>query len=230
MEKIKISNELIEKAINYSNFRKNLKIILNKYNKNYDKFTITDNDSFLGYISENLVAAYLTLNNIPIKTWSSQINLPPSLKLKVLNNHNSDFDKSEINLLRNYFYDEWDIKHENITVDIKTAATRHNPIPSWTFAIPVIQANKAGKTHVILTYIIYNKDSKIYKDAKPIECYIWGYIPISDITKCSKSNRNEYKGYDYQIENYITHLSNYNQDLISLFDKKQKVSNSIYNK
>lgn len=218
MIEINISNDLLKKASNYKKFRSNLKFILKKYNKSFDKFTVTDNDSFLGYISETLVSSYLVSNNIPIIQWESEVKLSRDLKLKVLENHNDNFTPDEINTLTSYFYDKWDIKYKDVYADVKTAATSYKPKDTWTFGFPVIQANKKGKTHAILTYVFYDKDPKEYSDANPEKLYIWGYLHISDIKKCDINNKNIDKGYSYQINNHITKLEDYNKNILTLFE------------
>lgn len=220
MEIIYIPDNLIKKAQNYKIFRQNLKKILARHDQNYDKFTVTENDCVLGYISESLVSAYLKLNNIPIITWEDETTLSNSLKLKVINNPDDNFSDVEIRNLKNYFYDKWDLKYGNLTIDVKTAATCYDPKDEWTFAFPVIQANKPGKTHCILTYIQYAEDPKYNSDEPPKKLYIWGYMSIDKVKKYPTSDKNIYKGYNYQILNHITKLKDYNKDIISLFNKE----------
>ena len=44
---------VLHEADRFSIFRKDVKEFLQKYNKVFDKFTTTDHDSYLGYITED---------------------------------------------------------------------------------------------------------------------------------------------------------------------------------
>ena len=208
---LSISKEIIEDAIAFSNFRNVIKNILIKCNLHFDKFTITDRDSFDGFIAEKIFREYLEKNrNISadlIRNWEDEHPIPKEIITKI---HNKlQLSREDLELTKNYFYDKWDLKINKLHVDVKTAATHLEPKEPWTYGIPKIQVEKAGKDIVVLNYLIYDKDPKKFKDAKPVKCVLIGGMSIADIKKCPIKTINDFAGHKYQVENYETKISEY---------------------
>lgn len=73
-----ITKELEQEAEQISSFRSEIKAYLTRFGACYDKFTVTENDTFLGYVSETAISDYL-LNlygeKIEIKRWADEFNM-----------------------------------------------------------------------------------------------------------------------------------------------------------
>jgi hypothetical protein len=210
-----ITEDLIKLANEHSELRKKIKSILKENKLEFDKFTITNRDSFDGFIAESITLLFIkNLNSFTeeeIKLWEDENPLSDNLKRKIKEYPlKREFDKEELSELKRFFYDRWDIKIKTVQVDVKTAATCYNPNSKWTYAVPKIQIEKEGKDYVFLNYVIYDKDPKSNTDAKPIKCVLVGGISVEFIKKnCPITKTNAYAGHDYQIENYETNLSDY---------------------
>ena len=129
----------------------------------------------------------------------------------------------EINVIREYFYDKYDIainnKNKTFYLDVKTAETTYTPNKNWNFLYPVIQANKSDDYFVALTYIIKNDIDKVYTKA-----YIMGAIDYQEIKNSKIQKKGTCTRFDTesQINNYITELKNY-KDLLSYIKNKIEV-------
>lgn len=206
MKTIKITDDMISRANYYQSFRNKVKDKLSKIGRCFDKFTVTDRDTFDGYIAELCVFQYLKQFTNDIVLWKRTISKDLIEKIE----QNIDLNNSEYIEIENYFYDRYDIELcMTARIDVKTAATNLQPNSRWTYGIPVIQVDKDGKDLVVLAYVIYDKDPKKNKDSLPIECLIVGFMDICSIRKMKKSKENLNAGFDYQIENYETLIEDY---------------------
>lgn len=209
-----ISDEMIENAHKYQIFRNQVINILKNNNRYFDKFTVTNRDTFDGYLAEQAIYNYLKNKTNSILFWKRKI--PSKLISKIQSN--SEISELELIAIEDYFYDRYDFELCSTTrIDVKCAATsKEIDINKWTYGLPVVQMNKFGKDVVVLAYIKYNKDPKYNNDSKPIKCIIVGYVSICEIIKCNKSSQNTNANFDYQIENYETKLTQYKslEDLI----------------
>jgi hypothetical protein len=203
-----VSDELQKEANKNAAFRKRIKAYLKKVNRCHDKFTVTDKDSYLGYITEFAVAEYLKRHYgdlIEVRTWTDQFDLRRIQK-------EIDFSvyiDSEIEYIVKYFYDAYDLEiidkatGESIYVDVKTAETQRKPLMSWEFLYPVIQHQRQGKDCVILCYF--------YNTLEENKIILVGYMEESEISKCpiilegQITRRNTVS----QIDNYETKVCEY---------------------
>lgn len=209
MEKIMtVPVELEQKAQEISDFRKRMKAYLSKYGKCYDKFTITENDTFLGYVSEIAIREYMKNNYgdiINVELWSDYFDFD-----RIKNAVDNDIDvKEEIEYVREYFYDKYDLKiiekttQKTIKVDVKTAETCKEPKPTWDFLYPVVQNRREGKDCVILCYY--------YKQNNSNSIILVGYISEKEISQKNILLAGEKTkfGTVNQIDNYETKVTDY---------------------
>jgi len=209
MEEIKISIETkdYEKAEAFSKFREECKTYLTAVGKNWDKFTMVSHDSFIGYITENAIKKYIEskFKGVQVTTWEEQFDL--ELINKIIKEKKTD--ETSVELVRNYFYDTWDLKiaGEKIKIlsDVKTALTKKEPALSWNFLYPVVQAEKTGKDIMILVYYVVSdiKDLRSF-----LKLILVGAITSETIRKCKIIHAGEKTifGTTSQIDNYITEL------------------------
>ena len=210
----------VVKARKYRNFRNRCKTYLKERGHDYDKFTITDNDSTLGYISETIVSEYIekTYNNVKVQKW---IRFFDFYRVKKILDSGSN-DEEDIEYVKNYFYDRYDLEvtvgnNRPIYIDVKTAITKLQPTAEWNFLYPCVQAHKKGKDYSILAYCIANDKDNI-ETLKNI--IIIGFIKEEDIKKneiIEKGVETEH-GTISQIKNYDTHITQY-KDINELFKK-----------
>jgi hypothetical protein len=132
MIEVRVEPELLVKADEFSKFRENCKNYLTRVGMNYDKFTMVKHDSIIGYISEYIVAQYLR-DNLPngfiVSSWMVENDIANIYKAV----NNDDVSKAE--MVKNYFYDKYDIKVTTPTkkqycIDVKTALTAKEPSKS----------------------------------------------------------------------------------------------------
>lgn len=212
-KEISVTEDLINEAKGFAIFRNKIKSVLSRFNLNYDKFTITKRDAFDGFIAEKTFVYFLekdyNLRSEQILRWIDANPLTANMIDKINNNSEDVFSEGELETLKKYFYDKWDLRINDINIDIKTAATHLIPQGFWTYGIPKIQIEKAGKDYIVLNYLIYNKNPKIYPDAKPVKCILIGCISVQDVKKYPITTSNEAAGHDYQVKNYETKISDY---------------------
>lgn len=220
MIQIPITDEkLLEKAKNFSNFREKCKKYLTKVNMNFDKFTIVDHDSFIGYLSEHVIRNYLK-DRLPepdfkVFSWEEYCNIR-EIYHAVTNN---DFTKAQ--LVKEYFYDKFDIcietPNRKLNIDVKTALTQLEPKMSWDFLYPIIQAQKEGKDITILAYCIYQAPNKYL--IKIVD--VIGYCDNDMISKCDIIKAGERTKHNTisQVDNYETLLYRDYKDLDDLINK-----------
>jgi len=215
MIEVRVEPELLVKADEFSKFRENCKNYLTRVGMNYDKFTMVKHDSIIGYISEYIVAQYLR-DNLPngfiVSSWMVENDIANIYKAV----NNDDVSKAE--MVKNYFYDKYDIKVTTPTkkqycIDVKTALTAKEPSKSWDFMYPVIQAAKEGKEYAILAYCIAE-----FK--KIVKVDIIGYLQISDVSKCNVIKAHEKTKFhtESQIDNYETKLGRDFHNIQELID------------
>jgi hypothetical protein len=210
MEKLEleISSNLFIKADNFTKFRNGCKEYLTTVGASWNKFTIVSHDSFIGYITENVILSYLGNKNpkLQIETWEDQFDIPEIIRII----KEKDYSSVSKELVISYFYDKWDIKINSKEIiflsDVKTALTLKIPNEKWNFMYPVIQANKIGKDIMILVYYVVTdlKDPKSFQNL-----YLIGYTTPDTIKKCPivKAGNKTIYGTISQIDNYITELS-----------------------
>lgn len=216
MQEIKISvdSKDFERAESFSKFREQCKNYLSSVGKNWDKFTIVSHDSFIGYITENAIKKYIEskFNGAKVVTWEEQFDL--KLIIKIISEKKTD--EASIELVRNYFYDSWDlmINGEKVRIlsDVKTALTKMEPSLSWNFLYPVVQAEKAGKDIMILVYYVVSDLKDLQSFTKLV---LVGAITPETIKKCKiiRAGEKTIFGTTSQIDNYITEL---NRDYLPL--------------
>ena len=200
--------ELERLAYNVSVFRKEMKDYLSAFGECYDKFTITEKDTFLGYVSETAIIDYLDRKYgdiINIHRWSDRFDLG-RIRYAVKNHLN---DYQEIEYVRNYFYDKYDLEivekrtGRSINIDVKTAETSKQPQSTWYFLYPVVQNNRAGKDCVILCYYYKRENSK--------RIILIGYITEDEISqkKILRAGTKTEFGTINQIDNFETKVTDY---------------------
>jgi len=226
---VSLSRGLIDRAYAFSNLRAKCKSYLAKHNLDYDKFTAVSHDSFTGFISEYYVKNFLVTlyNNTPIyvTTWEEQFDLK---KINHILSQDSEL-KEDINYVKEFFYDRYDLVIENgrqkLYIDVKTALTRLNPTYKWSFLYPVIQAHKKGKDVMILVYFVV--EDIMYPESLK-EIVLAGFVTEEKIKKCSIIRKGEKTkfGTVSRIDNYITELShNYNTNFNKLESLLMKGNN-----
>jgi|SRR5690606_22214797 len=216
---VKIDAALLNKANNFSKFRNDCKVYLNKVDKNWDKFTMVDHDSKIGYLTEKLLSNYFK-SKFPkavISTWEESFDIKKIIEII----NNSDYTDNSVELVKSYFYDHWDLSitlnNKTIYCDVKTALTKLEPKGTWQFLYPVVQANKPGKDISILIYYIVD-DIKRIESLKKL-CLV-GFIKRENITKLNIIKKGDLTSHATvsQIDNYITNVKNdYSLDIESLF-------------
>ena len=225
MKEIKIKNldELIKKAKEFDSFRITCKNFLTKKNICYDKFTVVDHDSKVGYISESAICDYiieqLKDTDLVVERWEDNFN-----KNEIDRVIKNDGDPEPV---KNYFYDDYDIRVHNdkvdIKIDVKSALTAKQPTEKWNFMYPVVQANKPGKDEMILAYCV----SSSLNVEKVEKIVIVGYTTEQRIKKCKIIPKGTYTrfGTKSQIDNYETELSKDYSDLDELIKFLKSMAN-----
>lgn len=195
--------------------RQQCKLFLTKHGVGFDKFTMVSHDTYIGFISEIAIKDYLAQNYSDciavVNTWEEAFDL---IRIEKIVNALA-CTQQDIDYVKAYFYDSWDLKIETkkgvIRADVKTAATQKEPRPSWNFMYPLVQVNKTGKDLLILAY--YVQSSKDYKDfAKMV--LVGGTTPVQ-VRHCNliKAGAKTRFGTISQIDNYETELSRDYKDL-----------------
>lgn len=210
--------ELEGKANEISRFRSRIKAYLTAFGECYDKFTVTGNDTFLGYVSETAVKKYIDNNygdKYKVHSWSDYFDIE-RIEYAVLNNIS---DPVEIEYVRTFFYDKYDLEiiekksGKRIFVDVKTAETSKKPQLTWDFLYPVVQNSREGKDCVILCYY--------YKQGNVKRIILVGYISENEISKKKilKAGQRTKFGTINQIDNYETKVTDY-KPLSSMLEKQ----------
>lgn len=211
MEEIMIVPVELEREANVvSQFRSRMKAYLSAFGECYDKFTITENDTFLGHVSETAITDYLEENYgdiIEVRRWSDNFDLE-RIKYAIMNNSS---DRGEIEYVRDYFYDKYDLEiverrtGRSIFADVKTAETWKQPQLTWNFLYPVVQNSRGGKDCVILCYY--------YKQVNAKKIILIGYITEDEISRkriLRAGTRTKF-GTVNQIDNFETKVTDYKQ-------------------
>ena len=212
---IHLSQGLCSRANNFSEFRTRCKEYLANNGVNHDKFTTTPFDSFLGYVSEEIIANYLRnkyRGRVCVSKWQDQFDME-LVRSIVKTGRNS---KEDVDLICSYFYDSFDLYVStpsmqifiDLKIDVKTAITQKKPQNNWEFLYPVVQAKKLGKDIAILVYyIVDNKD-----DPSTLkEIAFVGFLRENEITCCKRINAGEKTKHKTlsQTDNYITYVRDY---------------------
>lgn len=211
--------KIICNANDYAKFRSRCKDFLRTYNKEYDKFTSTNHDSQLGYISELAIMNYLTNNtDYEIIPWDANFDF--NFIESILQRDQDTINQKELDYVKKYFYDDYDLKiiknNQEIFIDVKTAITFKKPTNYWEFSLPVVQINKAVYDYVILCYCIAENEIRVDNINDII---IWGFISTNDVQNKDvypKGAKNRF-GTINQIDNYNTKLSDYNNSILEMF-------------
>jgi hypothetical protein len=212
-----LDQDLLEKAKAFSAFRKACKTWLAAHRLCFDKFTIREHDSFIGYIAEHKVCQYLSqlFPDAALELWDEAFDL------KLINSiiRGQLVDAESARYVCDYFYDRWDIaitlNEQTICADVKTAATKNSPKPEWDFLYPVVQARKEGKDVAILAYYITN--SEAIEDFKQLS--VVGFVDEASIRKCSIRQKGTHTIHktESQIDNYETIVGKHYRPLTELF-------------
>ena len=200
------SEKIVLEAKKVSEFRHKCKYFLEKNNLIYDKFTVVEHDSEIGYIAEQQLLKYLIkeFKNINVKHWTENFDLEEIKNIL----QKSDPQEDEINLIKTFFYDKYDIllssKMKKIYIDVKTAKTQKTPSSNWNFLYPTVQTNKKEDDCVVLTYLIYNNDH-LY------QMYIVGVINYNEILNSEIQKKGTFTKFHTcsRTDNYITYLRDY---------------------
>lgn len=225
MKEIKIKNleDLVEKAKEFDSFRISCKNFLTKKNYCYDKFTVVDHDSKVGYISESAICDYiieqLKDTDLVVERWEDRFN-----KKEISDIIDKDGDPEPV---KQYFYDDYDIRVYNdkvdIKIDVKSALTAKQPTEKWNFMYPVVQANKQGKDEMILAYCV----SSTLKVENVEKIVVAGYTTEQRIRNCKIIPKGSYTrfGTKSQIDNYETELSKDYSELDELIKFLKSMAN-----
>jgi len=209
-EDVDEDKDIMNKAKKFSEFRKDCKEYLEEVGKNYDKFTKVEHDSISGYLSEHAISEYIKNNFNSIQTielWKDQFNIA---KIKdIIKNNDTSITSAKI--VKNYFYDRWDMKlyksnNDIIKADIKTAVTDKKPKDTWDFLYPVVQTKNDEKDIIILIYSIVENDKKI----ETLDHFkLVGYSTPEIIKQCETSckGNNTLHGTTSQTNNYKTKIN-----------------------
>lgn len=218
-----ITPEVLSRAEAFSRFRADCKCYLQQVGYNFDKFTVVEHDSYIGYVSEKLIRDYLQ-NHLPagyiVKAWEDDFNM------RRIINAVRDSDVTEADYVKSYFYDSWDICIESpngrITIDVKTALTKLTPKLDWDFLYPVVQANKPGKDYSLLAYCCCSSDD--YHQIEHVN--IIGYCRTEDIRHCRilRAGWRTKFGTVNRIDNYETQLQTHYKDIHSLVQSLKPLS------
>lgn len=207
---ITVSSGLEQKAKAVSVFRSKTKDYLARFGACYDKFTITENDTFLGFVSETAITNYLVERygeKIDVKHWADSFDMKRIINAVNTNNGSP----KEVNYVKEYFYDAYDLEiiekksRKSILVDVKTAETSKQPQPTWDFLYPVVQNERRGKDCVVLCY--YCKTNQFN------DIILVGYIREDEISNkpiLAAGTRTKF-GTINQIDNYETKIADYNE-------------------
>ena len=101
--------ELEQEAERISNFRSRMKAYLTRFGACYDKFTVTENDTLLGHVSETAVSNYLLENygdKIEVRRWADSFDLN---RIESAVDHNNGATE-EVEYVKQYFYDKYDLE------------------------------------------------------------------------------------------------------------------------
>lgn len=200
--------ELEQEAERISNFRSRMKTYLTRFGACYDKFTVTENDTLLGHVSETAVSNYLLENygdKIEVRRWADSFDLN---RIESAVEHNNGATE-EVEYVKRYFYDKYDLEivekksGKTIFVDVKTAETSKEPQLTWNFLYPVVQNQREGKDCVVLCYY--------YKIANLKKIILVGYISEEEISRkhiLRAGSRTKF-GTLNQIDNYETKVTDY---------------------
>lgn len=208
---------LYEKAVEYNLFRGSCKKYLRNVGIDYDKFTMVEHDSIVGFVSEEIVLNHLktTYPNISVSGWDDQFDLD---RIKNIIENKSQ-EEEDIDYVKTYFYDQWDLKittsKSELFVDVKSASTAKSPSGSWNFLYPKVQVEKDGKDGAILGYCVVTNP----KDISTLQSFeLVGYIPIKSVSNCKLQLKGTLTrfGTVSQIDNYITELSRDYENLKSI--------------
>ena len=203
-----ITKELEQEAEQISFLRSRMKAYLTKFSACFDKFTVTENDTFLGHVSETAISDYLLYHygeKIEIRRWADSFDM--NRIIKAVNNNDGTLE--EVNYVRNYFYDKYDLEiiekksGKPIFVDVKTAETSKKPQPTWDFLYPVVQNQRGGKDCVVLCYYYKMNQSK--------KIILVGYISEEEISRkhILRAGTRTRFGTVNQIDNYETKVTDY---------------------
>lgn len=208
-------------AKNFEAFRNDCKTFLANQHLNFDKFTIVQHDTFIGYVTEWSIKEYLSKKYASkiaaIQIWEETFDLA-----KVKNIIASvRATEEDVVYVKRYFYDQWDLKVTLKTgtilhIDVKTAFTHLTPNAKWNFMYPVVQANKTGKDLMLLAYYVVSNKTKV-ESVKAL--YIVGIINEQQIRRCPiiKAGTTTKFGTVSQIDNYLTELNHHYSDINALF-------------
>lgn len=201
--------ELENEAKHISGFRSRMKAYLEAFGAGYDKFTVTENDTMLGHISETAITEYLIGkygDKLEVKRWADYFDIDRIEKIVDTHSSNSD----DVEYVKKYFYDKYDLEitekksGKKIYVDVKTAETAKEPQDTWDFLYPVIQNQRHGKDCVVLCYY--------YKMESEKKIILVGYISEEEISKkriLHAGDKTKF-GTVNQIDNYETSVTDYN--------------------
>ena len=209
--KFTLSKSLYNEAKDFEAFRTLCKTFLISKGKGYDKFTMVSHDSFIGYITENVMKSELP--NIysdlihSIELWEDNFDLS---RIKNIISKPETCSEEDVNYVVDYFYDRYDLKingkEVSILSDVKTALTKLTPSPSWNFLYPVVQANKDGKEAMILVYyvVLDLKELSSVNKLVLVGCTTPALVKQCKIIRAGERTR---FGTISQIDNYETELS-----------------------
>jgi hypothetical protein len=220
---IEISPSLIAEAHKFEKLRASMKQILRDNDMEYDKFTVTERDSFDGFIAEASFTEFLKnntgLREDEIARWGTDHPIDGKTLEKIrIYPAEKEFSSSELSMIKDHFYDKWDLLIHGVRIDVKTAATHLQPSGHWRYGVSKIQMEKGNKDFVVLNYLIYNKDPKpeANADAIPIKCVLIGCLPVYIVKNYPVVKENMAAGHKYFIENYDTKVSEY-RDISEMF-------------
>lgn len=94
--------------------------------------------------------------------------------------HPLAYTYTDIELIRNWYFDEYDLNANGNLYDVKTAHARQKPPQSsWRFYYPIEQTEHGKKDYAILVYLGVGEE---YEDLE--YAYIMGWMSIEEIRKC----------------------------------------------
>lgn len=218
---VKLNESQLIAAKNFEQFRNNCKAFLANKHLNFDKFTIVQHDTFIGYVTEWNIKKYLLEKYASkisiIEVWEETFDLPKVKHIIA----SSRATTEDMDYVKSYFYDKWDLKitlktGAVIYIDVKTAFTGLMPNAKWNFMYPVVQANKTGKDLMLLVYYVVSNKTKV---ESVNALYIIGVISEQQIKRCPiiKAGTTTKFGTVSQIDNYLTELAHNYSDINAIF-------------
>lgn len=213
--KIQPSETEYQQARLFSSFRSKCKNLLSQSNRMWDKFSVVEHDSFIGYLAELYLADYIqrTFPEWKLHPWSADFD--HFRLMAILSTAHPSAE--DLDYLKGYFFDRYDfmLQHpdgRSLRIDVKTACTIRQPQSSWSFLYPCVQIGQEGKDLMALAYCIVDD---VQRPARLHRLVIAGACTPAELSLCERipAGQRTRHGTLSQIDNYLTELGQHYQPL-----------------